>query len=372
MYAGGMNADSFSLAGRSAVVEGYRYRLPFTAPVRVGGDAHDHRDGLLVRICAGDREGWGDVAPLPGFSETSLASAIKACRRWAEAETVRDARVEWGDGRASIHRPGPALPPSAAFGVEQALLTLAAHPHRKGIVDVLGEPRRRSIPINALTSAATDAVLDDARALCDAGYETIKIKVGRVDLETEAQRIRQVQDAVGADVAVRLDANRAWTPAAARRMANALGKPPIAYVEEPLADPSGLPSLVVETGWRVALDETVREIAPTDLSDHAYATAIVLKPSLMGLDASLRWMDAAADRGIRVVLSSAYESGVGLRMLIALAARTPTTEAAGFGPYRRLAADVLAPRLPLDGPSVDIAAIDAARPMAMDRLDRVF
>ena len=49
----------------------YRYQLPFTQPLTFHGKVEVAREGLLVRI--GD--GWGEIAPLPGFSRESLAEA---------------------------------------------------------------------------------------------------------------------------------------------------------------------------------------------------------------------------------------------------------------------------------------------------------
>jgi O-succinylbenzoate synthase len=364
---------TFSMAGRSASVEGYRYRLPFASPLQLGGTSHAHREGLLVRIRVGDEEGWGEVAPLPGFSGASLATCIEACRTWAnEPDALGDATVEWEKGGTLIHRPGPPLPPSAAFGVESALLDIAARHCSASLVAALGGARRARAPVNALTTAASDTLADALRSLHEAGYATIKIKVGRDTLLDEARRIRNAYDTVGTDITLRLDANRAWSMAEACRFAEALSPTPIAFIEEPLADPSKLAEFVERTGWRVALDETVREITPSALATHTYATAVVLKPSLTGLSATLRWMDAAAHHGLRVVLSSAYESGIGMRILIALAARLPTAEASGFGPYRRLAADVITPRLSLDGPSVDVEAASAEPTVDVNRLERVF
>lgn len=49
----------------------YRYSLPFRQPLMFKGQRLAHREGLLVSI----NGQWGEIAPLPGFSNESLAEA---------------------------------------------------------------------------------------------------------------------------------------------------------------------------------------------------------------------------------------------------------------------------------------------------------
>lgn len=54
----------------------YRYRLPMDAGVVLRERRLTTRDGLLVRLSENGREGWGDIAPLPGFSRETLDAAL--------------------------------------------------------------------------------------------------------------------------------------------------------------------------------------------------------------------------------------------------------------------------------------------------------
>ena len=56
-----------------------RYRVPLAAPINLGPRTISKRDGVLVRVeTEQGAVGWGDVAPLPGFSAESLTEAIDA------------------------------------------------------------------------------------------------------------------------------------------------------------------------------------------------------------------------------------------------------------------------------------------------------
>jgi o-succinylbenzoate synthase len=109
----------------------------------------------------------------------------------------------------------------------------------------------------------------------------------------------------------------------------------------------------------VALDESLVFMQPEALEDHGYARAVVLKPTLLGgISRTLRFARFAARLGLRPVISSAYETGVGTSCLAALAAGVGGEDVpAGLDTYRRLAEDVLRPRPELAVPRVDVRAL---------------
>lgn len=51
---------------RSAQV--YRWQIPMDAGVVLRDRRLKTRDGLYVCLREGEREGWGEISPLPGFS----------------------------------------------------------------------------------------------------------------------------------------------------------------------------------------------------------------------------------------------------------------------------------------------------------------
>jgi L-alanine-DL-glutamate epimerase-like enolase superfamily enzyme len=44
------------------------------------------------------------------------------------------------------------------------------------------------------------------------GYDTVKMKVGRLSLKEDAERVGRVREAIGYDVDLMVDGNHAWTP----------------------------------------------------------------------------------------------------------------------------------------------------------------
>ncbi|NRG08548.1 o-succinylbenzoate synthase, partial [Klebsiella variicola] len=46
----------------------YRWQIPMDAGVVLRERRLKTRDGLFIRLQGGEREGWGGISPLPGFS----------------------------------------------------------------------------------------------------------------------------------------------------------------------------------------------------------------------------------------------------------------------------------------------------------------
>lgn len=331
-----------------------RYALPLRSPIDLGGRVIREREGAVVRVAlSSGASGLGDVAPLPGFSSETLDEALAAVRASGEEWEGRPVSQSPADLRAL---PAPSTP-SAQFGLQQAVLSAVAREHGVSPAHLLRESARPTVSLNALLMGTPAEIVAAGRELevGPSGYPAVKVKVGRHDPEEEARAVSALHTLWGSAVALRLDANRAWTLAEADRFADALGSTPIEYLEEPLTDPTPLADWTTRTGIPVALDETTREQSPQKLATHAYAAAFVIKPTLLGFFGTLRLAERVRRAGVDLVISSAYESGIGLSGLVMLAAALGRRDVpAGLDTYRRLQHDVVHPRLPIRGPRIDV------------------
>lgn len=347
----------------------YRYRLPLSDPLRVGGRAMTSRQGLLLRLETSEgARGWGDAAPLPGFSVETLSDARAAMQTLASTVT-RKTLPEGGDLEACLRTASfYEGPPSVQFAFENALIELGADSQNESVPSFLGgtEP---VIPVNALITAPSEDLGEVAGAIRRKGYKAIKLKVGRVEQQTDVARVRAVCQAVGSDLAVRLDANRAWTLREALSFAQMIEDLPVEYIEEPVRTPGELRDFATGTEVPLALDETTREVGPEIVEDLP-VRAVILKPTLLGgVRPVRRWVRVADRSDVVPVISAAYECGVGLRMLAVLAAMVSETPA-GLSTYDRIERDVLVPRPPLSAPEVGLDQVFEAK---VDRslLDRI-
>jgi o-succinylbenzoate synthase len=205
-----------------------------------------------------------------------------------------------------------------------------------------------------------------------AGARTLKLKVGGGSLAEDLARVRAVREAAGDGIAIRLDANQAWSEEEAVTALAALRVYEIEYVEQPVAasNLAALARLRRDAGVLVAADESICDLrAARRVLDAKAADLLVVKPMVLGgLYAARQVAALAAERGVPVVVTSLVESAVGRTGALHLAASLGATRHAhGIATGGLLAEDVAdAPameqgwvRLP-PGPGLGIA-IDPAR-----------
>jgi O-succinylbenzoate synthase len=260
------------------------------------------------------------------------------------------------DGGLARLLDGMDLAPSVRFGLELAVWSLYAVTCDVTLPAMISPESRPTVPVNGLLAGSRHEILEGAQRMRRAGYGAVKLKVGGREVVEDARLVHAVKDALGEGVSLRLDANQAWGLDEARGFARRIEGLRVEYLEEPLSDPAGLEGFARESGVPVALDESLVGMAPESLVEHRYAGAVVIKPSLLGgISRALRLADRAVSLGMRPVVSSAYESGVGTSALVALAAGTGDEEVpAGLDTYRHLAGDVIEPRLPLPAPRLRV------------------
>jgi O-succinylbenzoate synthase len=189
------------------------------------------------------------------------------------------------------------------------------------------------------------------------GCRTAKVKVGgprgadpdsAATLRADIKRVEAVASALGHGGRLRVDANGAWTLAAAGAAIRALesaaragGLDGLEYVEQPCATIGELATLRRLVSVPIAADESIRLTGDVDAVLRAEAADIlVLKPSPLG---GARACLAIAERaGLPVVISSAMESSIGLAAALAAALALPDAGLAhGLGTGTLLATDTV-------------------------------
>ena len=344
----------------------YRYELPLSEPLALKGMVLRHREGLLLELTGeGGTAGWGEASPLPGFSRESLDEAAVQLHDLAAPVVGREITNDWVDPNGNFSREldtSAGLAPSVRFAFELAIWELYAVAHGRSLPEIMTPRPRATVPVNALIPDPPDKALEEARRVRSAGYEAVKLKVGGRTVEEDVELVRVLDEELGDAVALRLDANRAWSLEEAEWFVRTAGLR-FEYIEEPLADPAQLPTFVRACGVPVALDESVVGMEPESLEDYGYVRAVVLKPTMLGgISRTLRFAKCASRLGMEPAISSAYETGVGTAALVALAAGVGDEEVpAGLDTYRRLAEDVLRPRLELPAPRVDVRVMAGTR-----------
>lgn len=304
--------------------ETYRYQLRLNRPLVLRGETFMLRAGLLIKLISDSgNAAWGEIAPLPGFSRESFDEVIYAVKRSRYRllnRTVPDNLEELSGGFDRWLHDSP-MPPSVQCGFEAAVLTLLAAEANVSPAHLMSHTPLASVAVNGLISATSETLETELKRVVGANYQAVKLKVGRDAIEADIATVRRVREALPANIQLRLDANRAWEYDDAMRFAEGIAGTELAYLEEPLADSDQLPTFAGESGLPLALDESLRDLTPEELTPFDGLKAIIVRPMLLGgFERSMRFARRAHQFGMCAVISSAVESVVGLGALVSLAA----------------------------------------------------
>ncbi len=158
----------------------------------------------------------------------------------------------------------------------------------------------------------------------------LKFKVGS-NWALEAEQLLELRRNIGPNYSIRLDANQSMSLEDAIEFGKRVASVGISYFEEPLKDPSLIPAFADATGIAVALDESLSQ----NIEIPHGVTTLALKPFMMpNLKAIFYWIDLANDRGLDLVVSSCFESALGISWLVMLAGiASPKLLPAGLSTY---------------------------------------
>ena len=297
------------------------FSIPFRKPYVTSQGVFDTRYGLLLFLHGDNGSvGIGEASPV-GAGSREEVEAIGAflgemAPQLLATEPLSATGIplppEWN------------APPVLRFGIETALLDLRGKALVRNASQLLNGAAK-SLPVNALIAAETPKeAAAEAKDAADAGFGSIKLKVGLESAEQDEALVSAVRQAVGTEIKVRIDANRKWGLPEAIAGLRRLEQYDIEYVEDPLRgnDSAALAELRRSVAIPLAVDEALgvadkmQRLAAVDSAD-----VLVIKAGrLGGLNESLELMRLAEDRGKGLVVTSSLESGVGLAASVHLAA----------------------------------------------------
>jgi len=248
-------------------------------------------------------EGYGEAAPLPGYDGATIddvLAGLHACRPVLEAggepEQLRAQCAEL------------TVMPQALAAIDLALWDLAGRRAGVPVWQLLGAAETAPVPANyTIASPDRAGAAREAAAARQAGFACVKLKAGIGD---DAGRLAAVRAVAGPEIAIRLDANGAWSVPEARASLRALAPAGIELCEEPVKGLAATVELEATTEVALAIDETTAE--PGAL-DRRVCEAVCLKLSRCG---GITGLLAAARRaravGYEVYLASTLDGPLGI------------------------------------------------------------
>ena len=229
--------------------------------------------------------------------------------------------------------------PSIQFGLETAIYDIANGGRRQPFPSAFTEGMA-GIPINGLVwMGSKEEMLSRIKEKIEAGFTTIKLKVGAINFESELEMVKFIRSCYSADaLTIRLDANGGFTPADAPQRLSEFAKYGIHSIEQPIkaGQWEEMRRLCAGSPIDIALDEELIGIFTPEkmgeMLDAVRPKYIILKPALVGgFSGSQMWMQQAAVRGIGGWITSALESNVGLNAIAQWTARMGADMPQGLG-----------------------------------------
>lgn len=321
---------------------GYRvipYRLALRRPWRTASGVCAERRGWLVSLDGSEGfSGWGDCAPMEGIGTESW--------RRAAALLPDSVRVLVGSGLDDAVSLLPDDAPAVHCALETALLDWYARASNSSVARLLAPEAADQVAVNASCGELDAGAILRCRAAIDRGFQVLKFKVGLSKPTTDVRRLLELAAVLPSGVALRLDANRAWSRSESHFVVHALADVPIECLEEPLRVPEldNLRELQGQAMFPLALDESLADLDMEVLLRVRPVVRFVLKPMAHGGPRSaLRLARRAAAAGIESVITTSVESAVGVAACLHLAAALNNGLAHGLATSGWLKSDVAVP-----------------------------
>lgn len=303
-----------------------KLRLSYAQPFRIAIGEMTGSDNVVLTIETDTGLlGWGEASPCPPITGDSQAGAIAAAHDVAALMIGKDPVAT--DARMAEFDRLTAGNPSIRAAFDMAMYDLAARAANMPLYRFLGGEQRplhtdQTIPIQPDVAATRTK----AREILAAGFEVIKVKVGRPGL-IDVDHVLAVRALVGPAVGIRIDGNQGWDLPTAVANIRAMEGANIDYVEQPLPawDLNSLSRLRRMVNVPICLDESVFDDKDALKAIHADAADYInIKLGKSGgIHTALRIEAVAAAAGKRCMIGCFGESRLALTAAAHLAMARP-------------------------------------------------
>ncbi|WP_018637636.1 mandelate racemase/muconate lactonizing enzyme family protein [Parafrankia elaeagni] len=237
----------------------------------------------------------------------------------------------------------------AMAGLDLALWDLHGQRTGRSIVDVIGTRR----PDAAVYGSGVNLhyplaeLVAQAERWVAAGFDTVKMKVGRPDLRDDLARVRAVREVIGPERTLLVDANQRWSLYQAERAVETLAEAGLGWVEEPLRadDLTGYVGLRRILAGGCAVPVACGENLHTRYRFREFArlgAADVLQPNVVRVGGITPFLRIARDveaAGLRLAPHLLLEVSGQLALALRQETAVEDVEDAGFGQLGALMSD---------------------------------
>lgn len=303
-----------------------RIAVPLKKPFKTALRTVRTAEAVIVKLTAENgMTGWGEAPPtavITGETLDSIEGAVNTI--FAPALSGRNLRM----AEAIFHDIDKLIigNTSAKAAVETAVYDCLAQFCGLPLYQLLGGYRREIETDFTVSVNDPEEMGKDAVRYVKEGFRTLKIKVGKNDMATDLERIREIRKQAGPAVRIRVDANQGWT---AKEAVKAIRKMEdeglsIELVEQPVhqCDLEGLKQVTDAVETPIMADESV--FTPRE-AFHVLKTrsADLINIKLMkagGISQALKINAMAEACGVECMAGSMIETRLGITAAVHFAA----------------------------------------------------
>lgn len=254
---------------------------------------------------------FSELAPYKNFSFESLDEALNQLSKIKK--TIYE--IDWNEESLMTSLLDLKLLPSLHFALESALLQMITtlSPFE---VDIAG-----------LLMGTVDEIFLQAEERKREGYKTVKVKISQLNSKEAFDVIEELKK----HFRLRLDVNKAWTTKESLKFFSQFSQDSFEYVEEPFKNPLDLHLFP----HPIAIDESYPScVSIEQLEKIPTLKALIYKPTIQGgLGNCLSLYKWTSKRNLDFILSSAFETDIGLYHISTLAKRLHLKKPIGIGTY---------------------------------------
>ncbi|MEN2767313.1 mandelate racemase/muconate lactonizing enzyme family protein [Ornithinibacillus xuwenensis] len=304
-------------------------------------------EAIVVKVtCDNDIIGWGEAPPTHVITGDSLASIDYTLTEILKPVLIGKSCLDREAIFEVIH--GSVVGnTSAKAAIDMAIYDCIAQHYNSSLAQFLGGYHHQLHTDYTVSVNSPAEMASDASNYVNDGFTILKAKVGKDHIDKDIKRIHAIQEQVGPNIMIRLDANQGWD---AKQAVKAIGKMEdlglkIEFIEQPVkaSNLKGLKYVTDNTTIPIMADESIfssndaRRVLELGAAD-------LINIKLMkagGIHEALKIATLANIYGVTCMVGSMIESKIGITAAAHFAASQPNVKYYDFDAPLMLAGDLI-------------------------------
>ncbi|TSJ41112.1 dipeptide epimerase [Mucilaginibacter corticis] len=291
----------------------YRFSIPME-PFTIATGTMDHAQNVFIRVHTdAGFYGVGECSAFPMIvgetQDTCLAVAKDFARLWKGKDAL--------DIPARLQQLHDAIAGNGTIksAFDMALYDIAAKNAKLPLYQFLGGTKRAVESDITIGLGKPEVMAKKAVEFKESGAGILKVKLGKNAAE-DIERIKQIREAVGYDMKIRVDANQGWSFDDAVFALQGLGKYDIEFCEQPMRTwyNDQLPKLMQVSPVKIMADESVynHHDARIQIESGSCHYINIKMSKAGGIYEAKQIHDLAAEKGIACMMGGMLESRIAL------------------------------------------------------------